>query len=235
MAKATAKMDAVKGAAESANQEQEHSMSNETAIETNVESQADAGRQAQIRAAWTDKSQAIGTVKAKTVKHKIRQAPVDKEGNAKPGHEQSLGAVGETIEVYSGPIDLAPLWDCKDEAILRSYAAQALLLDAGERYKAKFLRGEVQANDPAAMAQCLAEGLSRPAAMQQITSAQGGNGTAKAPGKLKAAEAKLARLAELAEQRRTLMAQIKADPKAAIREGLFDKLDALEAEEAELG
>ena len=119
------------------------------------------------------------TIKAKAVKHKITEAP--KSG---PRHEQTLGAIGEYVEVYTKGIDLGPLWDCTDKAVLVSLAAQALLLDAGERYKGAFLKGETGPNDPAFMAQCVADSLSEPAHMRDISPSQ-----AKAPapsGKIKA-------------------------------------------------
>jgi hypothetical protein len=171
-------------------------------------------RQEAIKAVWEIKPEV--TQKAKAIKHTVRS------GEKVSQVEQGLGAPGETVSLYEGSIDLAPLWDVNDVALLRSYAAQAVLLDAGERFKAKVLKGEAAVNDQTAMNGCVSEVLATYASMQGITPAAGpGTGGTKAPGKLKAAEGKVAKMAEL-------QARLKAATSKAEKLAILDEIEALD-------
>lgn len=182
-------------------------MENQT-TETNV------ARQEAIRQVWTAKPEV--TTKSKTIKHTVR------DGEKVSETEKALGAAGESVTLYSGNIDLAPIWETDDVALLRSYAAQAVLLDAGERFKAKVLSGKAQPEDEQAMNDCVREVLKVYASMQGITPAASPNGgSGKAPGKLKQAEGKVAKMAEL-------QARLKAATSKAEKLAILDEIEALD-------
>lgn len=202
---------------DAANQWEEGTAPAETAEEASA-------RNAAIARAWTvapgsvleDNTVEPGTTKkAKDVKHAIRK---DKVATA---HEKTLGAEGDILEVYVGqPIDLAPLWAQTDISVLRSYAAQAILLDAGEQYKAQFLAGKIQANDPEAMAAIVEKIVTTHATMRGITQAPS---SPKGPnvGKVKKADA------ILEVTKRFQEAKAAGDMEAAM--ACMDELQALNA------